>query len=124
MATQDQTSPLTTTLSLYIHLLGPLRLTWGTEALSLPHLTTACSLLAYLALHHNRALPRDLLAGTFWPDRPDGEARKALSDALWRIRQRLGPAENRLVVERDTVALKLQTTDQLDVATFAAHLRR
>ncbi len=107
-----------------LRLLGAFSLTWGEEPLLLPRTAAVRSLLAYLALHHGRPLHRDLLAGTFWPDRPNAEARKALSDALWQIRQCLGPAAGRLVVERDTVSLGLLSGDHLDVEVFAARLRR
>jgi predicted ATPase/DNA-binding SARP family transcriptional activator len=109
---------------LHLVLLGTLSLAWGEEALLLPRTAAARSLLAYIVLHHGHVLPRDPLAGTFWPDRPDAEARKALSDALWQIRQCLGPAAGRLTVERDTVSLTLMPHDNLDVEEFTVRLRR
>lgn len=46
----------------------------------------AAGLFAYLALHKGRLLHRDVLTGLFWPEEPDQRARKALRNALWRVR--------------------------------------
>lgn len=110
--------------TLHICLLGALHLAWGQEPLPLPRTAAARSLLAYLALHRGRPLPRDLLAGTFWPDRPNAEARKALSDALWQVRQSLGPAAGRLAVEREAACFTLLPQDTLDVDSFGEPLQR
>lgn len=61
----------------------------------LPRIPThkARSLLAYLALHRNRAIHRDVLCGLHWGDQTDAEARKALRTTLWRIRSALEPTE-------------------------------
>ncbi|HEY76368.1 MAG TPA: tetratricopeptide repeat protein [Thermoflexia bacterium] len=74
--------------------------------------------MAYLFLHHNRPLPRDRLAGTFWPGRPDAAARRALSQALWQIRRTLGPAADRLEAGQETVVLSLKEDDWIDVEAF------
>ena len=50
------------------------------------------ALLAYLLLHGPRPHPRDVLAGLFWADSPEGRARNALNTTLWRLRKRLEPA--------------------------------
>ena len=44
----------------------------------------AATLLGYLAVHGQ--LPRDRVAFALWPDRPDDRARRALSDAIYRLR--------------------------------------
>lgn len=124
MAISERPPPQEPSLPLRACLLGPLRLTWGTEAPSLPRTAAARSLLGYLLLHHDRPLPREPLAGTFWPDRPDAAARKSLSNALWQIHRSLGPAAGRLVVTRDTVSFNLGPADTLDVEDFATRLRR
>ncbi len=85
---------------------------------SAPSSPTAQSLLAYLILHHDRPIPRDRLSGLFWPERADMRARRALSHALWQIRQALGPAAGRLVTEGDAVAFTMQAGDWLDVEAF------
>jgi len=85
---------------------------------SVPSSPTAQSLLAYLILRHERAMPRDSLTGVFWPERSDLRARRALSNALWQIRRALGPAADRVVTEGDSVAFLLKAGDWLDVNAF------
>ncbi len=104
--------------TLHIHLFGPLELIQGNEPLPLPSSSKTRSLLAYLILHHDQAIPRDRLTGLFWPDRCDSRARRALSHALWQIRSELGDAASRLITEEDTVAFALRPNDWLDVAAF------
>ncbi len=55
----------------------------------LPALPTqkAASLLAYLATHPRKDLPREYLAGLLWPDSPADKARRRLHTALWQVRQ-------------------------------------
>jgi DNA-binding SARP family transcriptional activator/predicted ATPase len=103
---------------LRVHLFGSLELAWGDEALAPPSSATARSLLAYLALRRDRAIPRDRLVGLFWPERPDDRARRALSQALWQVRTALGPAADCLTAEREAVKLELRDGDRLDVAEF------
>ncbi|MEA3309285.1 MAG: BTAD domain-containing putative transcriptional regulator [Chloroflexota bacterium] len=105
-------------LSLRIRLFGQFELAWGDTPLPTPRSATARSLLAYLVVHHDRAFPRDVLAGTFWPERSDAAARRALSQALWQIRQTLCLVSDRLIADRDTVTFLLQSHDWLDVADF------
>lgn len=47
------------------------------------------AILAHLALSRGRFVARDTLATTFWGDMSQASARRALSTALWRLRQRL-----------------------------------
>ncbi|MBN1813522.1 MAG: tetratricopeptide repeat protein [Anaerolineae bacterium] len=102
---------------LQLYTFGELRIELGGQPLRLPT-QKARDLLAYLILHHDRPISRDFVAGTFWPDRPDPRARRALSQALWQIRQALGPAAERLATEQDTVIFSLRPDDRLDVAEF------
>ena len=76
------------------------------------------SLLAYLLIHCNASIPRDVLAGTFWPDSPDARARRALSHALWQIRSAHPALAARLVAGQDEVSFRLLPGDRLDVAEF------
>lgn len=50
------------------------------------------SLLAYLVANRHTAPTRDLLAGLFWPDMPETQARRRLSHALWQIQSVLSEA--------------------------------
>jgi DNA-binding SARP family transcriptional activator/Tfp pilus assembly protein PilF len=102
---------------LQLYTFGELRIELDGYPLRLPS-QKARDLLAYLILHHDRALSRDLLAGVFWPDRPDSRARRALSQALWQIRSALGLAAERLVADHTAITFSLRPDDQLDVAEF------
>lgn len=57
------------------------------EGRGLPPISSSAgrSLLAYLVTYRGRRHTRDLLAGTFWPERSESSARKRLSQALWQI---------------------------------------
>ena len=50
------------------------------------------SLLAYLALTAGTPHRREKLAGMFWPDTSDENARKNLRHELWRIRKAVAAA--------------------------------
>jgi len=78
--------------SLRIHLFGQLEMEWDDTPIPSPRSSGTRSLLAFLVTQAERSFSRDLLAGTFWPERPDPRARRALSQALWQIRRALGPA--------------------------------
>lgn len=106
------------TPALQIQLFGSLNLSWGNDPLTTPGSPTIRSLLAYVILNHNRPVTRDRLVGMFWPERSDVQARRALSNALWRIRQALGPAATRLVMEPDTITFIIEPQDELDVTAF------
>ena len=78
---------------------------------------TARSLLAYLLTYRDRPHTRDLLAGAFWSDLPDEQARRRLSQALWLIRKSLGP-HFQLDTESASVRLSPDMPLALDVADF------
>jgi DNA-binding SARP family transcriptional activator len=78
---------------LRIHLLGGLEVRRGDSPLPALPTRRARSLLAYLVLHRDRAVHRDVLCGLLWGEQPEAEARKALRTALWRIRSVLEPRE-------------------------------
>ena len=63
-------------------------------------------LLAYLALRQGQPLGRDRLAGLFWGDSGEAQARASLRQALAVLRRRLGPHEGLIQApEGETVAL-------------------
>src|SRR5689334_22418611 len=53
---------------------------------------TGQALLAYLLLQHHRSHSRDVLAGLFWGEHRQDQARSCLSTTLWRLRRILEPA--------------------------------
>ena len=106
---------------LQVRLFGGLTLTWGDA--SLPRIAGrfAHSLLAYLITYRHRAHTRDLLAGTFWPDLPDAQARRRLSQALWQIRRVLSPLPSPvpfILTDADTMQFNVEAPYWLDVAEF------
>ncbi|NNC93357.1 MAG: AAA family ATPase [Acidimicrobiia bacterium] len=70
---------------LRIRMFGGLTLEAGGEPLPPIASRSARSLLAYLVAHRHTAPTRDLLAGLFWPDMVESQARRRLSHALWQI---------------------------------------
>jgi ABC-type oligopeptide transport system substrate-binding subunit/DNA-binding SARP family transcriptional activator len=81
----------------------------------------AQSLFAYLLLHPNKAHRREKLAGQFWPDASESNARGNLRHALWRIRKALGPgAEARVESDDLGVSYHPQPGDEVDVDTLEA----
>jgi hypothetical protein len=77
--------------ALSIRLLGEFSLHRGGQRLPRITLRKSQYLLAYLVLHPDRDLDRDLLAGTFWPDVDRVTAGKSLRTALVSIRDLLEP---------------------------------
>lgn len=69
-----------------IQLLGNLGVRRGGVPLPAFPTQRAEALFAYLVLHRDRLIHRDVLCGQFWGDTPDGQARKSLRTTLWRIR--------------------------------------
>lgn len=52
------------------------------------------SLFSYLILNPNTAYRREKLAGQFWPEASESNARNSLRQALWRIRRAFHPGAN------------------------------
>src|SRR5262245_25338440 len=77
------------------------------------------SLFAYLALTVGTAHRREKLAGTFWPDTSDDQARKHLRQELWRIRKAISAhqsnAQEYLLADEFTLAFNSQIDYWLDV---------
>jgi len=80
----------------------------------------ALALLAFLAVSEE-SHSRDTLASFFWPDDNQRRARSYLRNALWVLKGAL--AESALVVLREEVCLRLQSSIWVDVASFQRHLR-
>ncbi len=79
------------------------------------------SLLAYLALHPGPQ-PREKLAGLFWGDSSDEDARRALRVVLTDLRKNLG--EEAFTGERDALGLNPAIVAELDAQAFASLLRK
>ena len=77
----------------------------------------ARALLAYLALHSGRAVPRDKLAALFWGERGDPQARASLRQTLSSIRKARSESDPWLLLS-DTETVAIAPTVVTDVATF------
>ncbi|MFQ5527370.1 MAG: BTAD domain-containing putative transcriptional regulator [Thermoanaerobaculia bacterium] len=87
----------------------------------------ARALLGYLALHRSQVLPRDHLAGLFWPERPNEAARRNLRQAVYSIQNSLGDDQSRFTVferERDQLRLHPGVDCWIDVEEFRTRVRR
>ena len=73
---------------LQIRLLGQFDIRFAGKRIMIPS-RAGQSLLAYIALTAGTAHRREKLAGIFWPDTSDENARKYLRQELWRIRKAL-----------------------------------
>ncbi|MCI0678457.1 MAG: AAA family ATPase, partial [Actinobacteria bacterium] len=80
------------------------------------------SVFAHLVMNRDRPLQRDLLAGTFWPDMPEGRARRRLSHTLWQIHDVVNQdGSSHLAVTSDTLAFDTTSPYWLDVEEFERH---
>lgn len=96
-------------------LFGALRVTDHKHSLLVSG-SRATSLLAYFVLHPHTLHPREALAELLSPDASPERARRNFSDALYRLRQTLGP--DWLVVDADRVGLRLDDALWVDVWEF------
>lgn len=112
---------------LHIQLFGVTRLLHGGRPLPSFPTRASQSLFAFLALNRGRTHHRDVLAGTFWGEKPEAVARKNLRTDLWRIRVTLREGapelESCLVVTDRSVELVLDGLGSVDVDDFDRHLR-
>ena len=96
------------------YLLGSFRVQRQTP-LNLPSAAVARSLLAYLLLHQEQPQSRHHLLGHFWPDLPEQQARRALSQALWHIRRAL---PDLIASNRETVHIPPSENLWVDAVAF------
>lgn len=86
-------------------LLGGFALERAGASVDLPHRKDRL-LLAFIALHSGRPVPRDKLAGLLWADRAEEQARGSLRQSLAALRGVFGEdADNLLVVGRDSIGM-------------------
>ncbi|MBI2266288.1 MAG: tetratricopeptide repeat protein, partial [Armatimonadetes bacterium] len=79
-------------------------------------------LFAYLAFYREKAIHEDRLLDLFWPDCPPNRARKNLSNALYHLRQALGPEESAqwIVREKSLYRTSFPPASMLDTYHFTA----
>ncbi|MBS1712938.1 MAG: hypothetical protein JST30_01230 [Armatimonadetes bacterium] len=71
-----------------IQTLGAFKVSLGQRSAAFPT-RKAAGMLAYLAYYSGKAVPRDVLAGVFWPDSGPDRARQSVRNALTQIRTSL-----------------------------------
>jgi DNA-binding SARP family transcriptional activator/tetratricopeptide (TPR) repeat protein len=113
---------------LEIRLLSEQRVTGGPDAEGHSSSSRSVALLAYLILHAGVPQARLQLAGTFWPDSSDGQARTNLRRELHNLRELLG-GDPSLIVEPATLTWRDCPFCRVDVRVFdterrAAHSSR
>ncbi|MBT7069435.1 MAG: hypothetical protein HN855_04355 [Anaerolineae bacterium] len=102
---------------IYAHLLGTMTFYVDEQALLLPDSLVGRRLLAYLILHRDRTHARSVVIGLFWPDISESRARRALSQALWHIRQRF---PNLIETSNETITISDQAAIWTDIENFEA----
>ena len=105
--------------ALRMHLFGGFLL--ERDGVALPPIASRVgrSIFAYLVMHRDRPIHRDLLGGIFWPDLPESKARKRLSQTLWQIQDVVNEGSvSQLSVTTDTIAFDTARPYWLDVEAF------
>jgi DNA-binding SARP family transcriptional activator len=108
-----------TTLS--IRLFGKLSLQQGSAELEGLRFGRLAELFCYLLLRRDRVHSREVLASQMWGDSTTRQSKKYLRHALWQLQTILkhgGEQGPLLVVDRDSVRLKMGSAVWLDVASF------
>jgi len=111
-------SPITTmndTIWWRIRLFGPLHLAINGEEIRNPA-GKSRSLLAWLLLHTERPHTREQVIDALWPELPPERARRALSDALYRLRET--PAGVLVAAEGESLAIANPAAVWVDVQEF------
>lgn len=102
-----------------LYLFGSPRLQYNTQQIALGNGPLA-GLLVFLALNQAQPVSRLRLAASIWPDLPEPQARRALSAALYRLRQQCPSCDQWLLAQPQTLQLGPIWCD-LHVFQQAAH---
>jgi DNA-binding SARP family transcriptional activator len=114
---------------LQVSLFGGMKVTNNQEQ-SKPKLTrTSQLLLAYLLLERHRMHSRDVLAGLFWGEHNQVQARRCLNTALWRLRKAIdtdGTSQSNYFVVSHTgeVGFNIESEYWFDVGIFEECVKR
>lgn len=112
---------------LEIRLLGGFEVSAGARPVAGFESQKVRALLAYLAMHRDKAQSRDRLAGLLWPEKSDDAARRNLRQAVYNLRNALdnedaSPAP--VTATHQSVQFNPEADWWLDVATFEEAVRR
>jgi DNA-binding SARP family transcriptional activator len=117
----DLVSAKGTQHQLKIHLFGGLQISLNAAPIGGTVTDKAKSLLAYLAVEADRPHRREVLAETFWPERPQGTARNNLRQALLALRLSLGEKDSDqpyLLPTNDEIQFNAHSRFYLDTREF------
>lgn len=103
------------TVQIRANLLGTLTIYRGQEQLDFSGSTSARALLAFLLLNRAHPQSRNRLAGLFWPNMDETRSRRALTQALWRIRNLL---PDHLTTDAHNVHIPVAPSLLIDVEEF------
>jgi DNA-binding SARP family transcriptional activator len=101
---------------LELRLLGAPRVLLNGKDLTADVGSKSLALLAYLALAYPPLVPRDKLAGTFWPDKANEQSRYRLRHSLWELGRVLG--KNYLLSNEGKAWLNPDAPIQIDAVEF------
>ncbi len=103
---------------LELRLLGQFSIILNEQAIEIPS-RPAQALLAYLVLNAGTPQSRERLAGLFWPDASEANARSSLRHALWRLRKDFSqpgtPEDLYLVADRYSITFAPQVECFIDI---------
>jgi predicted ATPase/DNA-binding SARP family transcriptional activator len=109
---------------LEMRLFGPFEVRIGGQPLPPLRYRKDLWLLALLALRHNQEVPRDWLAGTFWPENDESKSLFYLRKSLSSLRNALGAAAPRLLSPTPR-SIRLDLTDAItDFVVFDTAVAR
>jgi DNA-binding SARP family transcriptional activator len=103
---------------LEIRLLGEQRVLAAGTPVETLHSSKGLGLLAYLVLHAGTPLPRQQLAGLFWPDSSEAQARTNLRRELHQLRAALPDADRCLVADASSLGWREAAPCRLDLLAF------
>lgn len=103
---------------LEIQLLGEQRVTTNGAPLEELRSPRVLGLLAFLAVHAGAPQLRQHLAGVFWPDSGEGQARTNLRRELHRLRNALPDPDRFITVDSTSVCWRPEAPASVDVVTF------
>jgi predicted ATPase/DNA-binding SARP family transcriptional activator/predicted negative regulator of RcsB-dependent stress response len=115
--------PIETVSTIHLRLLGPFGIVLNDRPMLPLRSRSGLHLLALLALHANREVAREWLAGTLWPDSREEQALANLRRTLTDLRRALGVAAERLTAPNThTLSLRL-TEEECDLLAFDTALK-
>jgi DNA-binding SARP family transcriptional activator len=102
-----------------ISLLGEMRILADNTLIALRS-TRVMALLGFLVAHRDAPQRREYIAGQFWPDSPEPQARTNLRRELHALRAELPDAARCLAADGGTLLWRLDSDCRVDVAVFEA----